>query len=128
MPDEKREIVGMNLLDSPDHACSLRIFQLLPQVVFFQIALHGEPGGTQLFCVPRHLKEIASLPHQKYALRFGGIRAFALLKKRENALEPDRAADGRNIFSRERSNESIIAAASKNRRGKVFNDGFVDGT
>src|SRR6266568_7631491 len=105
MPDEQREIVGMDLLDRPDHACSLRIFQLLPQVVFFQVALHGEPGGAQLCCVPCHLDEIARLPHQKDALRFGGLRALALLKKRENALKTYRAADGRNIFSRERSNE-----------------------
>src|SRR5438552_14927070 len=101
MPDEKREIVGMDLLDSPDHACSFRILQLLAQVVFFQVALHSEPGGAQLFCVPCHLNEIARLPHQKYALHSGGIRAFALLKKRENALKSDRAADSRNSCSRE---------------------------
>src|SRR2546422_10576079 len=103
MPDEKREIVRMYLLDSPGHPCPLRILQLLTHIVIVQVALHCEPGSTQLFSLPRHLDEIASLPHKKDALRFAGLRALAVLKEREHALESDRAADSRNIFSRERS-------------------------
>src|SRR2546423_12688962 len=127
MPDEKREIVGTHLLDRPYDACSLRIFQLLPQVVFFQVALHGEPGGTQLFCVPRHLDEVASPPHKKDALCLHGAGILSVLEDRQDALKSYRAADGRNIFSRKRSNEAIIAAATEDRRGKAVHNRFING-